>query len=166
MKTTGIIRKIDELGRIVIPKELREILGIKAGDNLSFLVDENRIVLEKYEIMDNLKDKSSYLISCINDLVDAEIFISDKEKFITRGILENMKLPFFMEDLLINRKNYKSLKKEKLTFNEEVLEGYFLIKCLIKDSNPIGVLMLYKKDEILETDEMMAKIIKNIIENS
>lgn len=166
MKTTGIVRKIDELGRIVIPKELREVMGIKSGDNLSFLVDEQRIILEKYEIMDNLKDKSSHIISSVNDLVDASIFISDKEKFLTKGILENKLLPAKFHDLLIARKNYVSKEIERITFGTEVLEGYFLAKCLIKDSNPIGILLLYKRSILLEEDEFFAKIVKNIIENS
>ncbi len=166
MKTTGIVRKIDELGRIVIPKELREVMGIKSGDNLSFLVDEQRIILEKYEIMDNLKDKSSHIISSVNDLVDASIFISDKEKFLTKGILENKLLPAQFHDLLIARKNYVSKEIERITFGTEVLEGYFLAKCLIKDSNPIGILLLYKRSILLEEDEFFAKIVKNIIENS
>ncbi len=166
LKTTGIIRKIDELGRIVIPKELRGVLGIKSGDSLSFLVDDGRIILEKYEAMDNLKDKSTHIISSVNDLVDAAIFISDNEKFLTKGILENKKLPPLFLDLLINRKNYLSKEIERMTFDDEILEGYFLAKCLIKDSNPIGILLLYKRSIPLEQDDLFAKIIKNIIENS
>ncbi len=166
MKTTGIVRKIDELGRIVIPKELRGVLGIKPGDNLSFLVDEERIILEKYEIMDNLKDKSSHIISSVNDLVDASIFISDNEKFLTKGILEGKKLPPLFQELLVARKNYVSKQVEKIAFGDEVLEGYFLAKCLIKDSNPLGILLLYKRSILLEEDDFFAKIVKNIIENS
>jgi AbrB family transcriptional regulator, transcriptional pleiotropic regulator of transition state genes len=50
MKSTGIVRKIDELGRIVLPKELRMTLDIKEKDPLKIFVDEDgRIVLGKYE---------------------------------------------------------------------------------------------------------------------
>lgn len=47
MKTTGIIRRIDDLGRIVIPKELRRNLRIQNGDSLEIFVDLNSIVLKK-----------------------------------------------------------------------------------------------------------------------
>ena len=47
MSTTGIIRRIDELGRIVIPKEIRKNLRIKNGDNLEILVDGENITLKK-----------------------------------------------------------------------------------------------------------------------
>lgn len=48
MKTTGIVRKVDELGRIVLPVELRRTQGIAEGDALEIYVEENRIVLQKY----------------------------------------------------------------------------------------------------------------------
>ena len=47
MKTTGIIRRIDDLGRIVIPKELRKSLRIKNGDSLEIFVDQEDIILKK-----------------------------------------------------------------------------------------------------------------------
>ena len=49
MKATGIVRKVDELGRIVIPIELRRNLGIEVRDPLEIYVDEDCIVLKKYE---------------------------------------------------------------------------------------------------------------------
>lgn len=48
MKTTGIIRMVDDLGRIVIPKEIRRSLGIKECDRIEFFVDKENIVLKKY----------------------------------------------------------------------------------------------------------------------
>lgn len=49
MKSTGIVRKVDELGRIVLPIELRRTLNINVKDSLEIFVDENQIVLQKYE---------------------------------------------------------------------------------------------------------------------
>ncbi|MYL43952.1 AbrB/MazE/SpoVT family DNA-binding domain-containing protein [Virgibacillus salexigens] len=49
MKSTGIVRKVDGLGRIVLPKELRKTLGIKVKDPIETLVDKENIVLRKYE---------------------------------------------------------------------------------------------------------------------
>lgn len=49
MKSTGIVRKVDELGRIVIPKELRKTLMIEEGDSLEIYVDGEQIILKKYE---------------------------------------------------------------------------------------------------------------------
>ena len=49
MKTTGIVRKIDDFGRFVFPAELLRKLNIKAGDPLEIFVDEKRIYLKKHE---------------------------------------------------------------------------------------------------------------------
>lgn len=49
MKSTGIVRKVDELGRIVLPIELRRTLDIDIKDSLEIYVDDSRIILKKYE---------------------------------------------------------------------------------------------------------------------
>ena len=49
MKSTGIVRKVDELGRIVLPIEIRKVLGIREKDAIEIFTDSNRIVLQKYE---------------------------------------------------------------------------------------------------------------------
>ena len=49
MKSTGIVRKVDELGRIVLPIELRRTLGIDEKDSLEIYVDGNSVILRKYQ---------------------------------------------------------------------------------------------------------------------
>lgn len=64
MKSTGIVRKVDELGRIVLPIELRRTLDIAEKDSLEIYVDESTIVLKKYEpaciFCDNAKNIINY----------------------------------------------------------------------------------------------------------
>lgn len=50
MKTTGIYRRIDNLGRIVIPKKIRKALGIKEGDSIEIFVNRNAIILRRYDV--------------------------------------------------------------------------------------------------------------------
>ena len=52
MKATGIVRRIDDLGRIVIPKEIRRNLGIREGEAMEIFLENNRICLEKYSTSD------------------------------------------------------------------------------------------------------------------
>ena len=49
MKSTGIVRKVDDLGRVVIPMELRRTLGIEEKDGLEIYVDQDKVILRKYE---------------------------------------------------------------------------------------------------------------------
>lgn len=64
MKSTGIVRKVDELGRIVLPIELRRTLGIEAEDRIEIFVDGESIILRKYQpaciFCDNAKDIINY----------------------------------------------------------------------------------------------------------
>lgn len=48
MSSTGIVRKIDDLGRVVIPKEIRKYIGIKDGDSLEIFINKGEIILRKY----------------------------------------------------------------------------------------------------------------------
>lgn len=52
MKSTGIVRKVDELGRVVLPIELRRSLNIDVKDSLEIFVDDERVILKKYEPAD------------------------------------------------------------------------------------------------------------------
>ena len=56
MKSTGIVRKVDELGRVVIPIELRRTLGIAEKDSLEIYVDDDQIILKKYQATDDLSN--------------------------------------------------------------------------------------------------------------
>ena len=64
MKTTGIVRKVDELGRIVLPIELRRTLGIEEKDRIEIFVDGESIILRKYQpaciFCDNARDIINY----------------------------------------------------------------------------------------------------------
>ena len=77
MKSTGIVRKVDELGRVVIPIELRRTLGIEVKDALEIYVDGERIILKKYEPAcifcgnaDNVKHFGGRIVcrECINQM--------------------------------------------------------------------------------------------------
>lgn len=79
MKSTGVVRKVDELGRIVLPAEIRKILDINAKDAVEFFMDGDRIVIQKYQpscIFCNNTDDVVYfngkLIckNCVNTLKD------------------------------------------------------------------------------------------------
>ena len=56
MKATGVVRRIDDLGRIVIPKELRRTMRIREGDSLEIFIDGEKIMLKKYSPVQNVND--------------------------------------------------------------------------------------------------------------
>ena len=51
MKATGIVRRLDDLGRLVIPKEIRKQYHLKEGDSIEFYIENEKIILEKYDVL-------------------------------------------------------------------------------------------------------------------
>lgn len=67
METTGIIRKIDDLGRIVIPREVRKRLEIREGQSMEILTDdEGRVILQKYRYKEEIYGKTGQQDDCIS----------------------------------------------------------------------------------------------------
>lgn len=72
MKATGVVRKVDDLGRVVVPKEVRKVMGIASGDPLEIYVDNDCIVLKKYDAvgdMEQLLDKVERDIQMMSGLL-------------------------------------------------------------------------------------------------
>ena len=70
MKTTGIIRRIDDLGRLVIPKELRRSLRIKNGESLEIFVEGEDIILKKYSPMESIEEAASKYVDSFNKVIN------------------------------------------------------------------------------------------------
>ena len=76
MKATGIVRRIDDLGRIAIPKEIRRRMGIREGDAMEIFLEDNRICLEKYGISEeDLAIRCHRYISSMGDYIRTIFFI-------------------------------------------------------------------------------------------
>ena len=76
MKATGIVRRIDDLGRIAIPKEIRRSMGIREGDAMEIFLEDNRICLEKYGISEeDLAIRCHRYISSMGDYIRTIFFI-------------------------------------------------------------------------------------------
>lgn len=67
MRATGVIRRIDDLGRIVIPKEIRRSLNIKEGDPLEIFTDQEYVCFKKYSKADIINDNIEIIINAIRN---------------------------------------------------------------------------------------------------
>lgn len=70
MKSTGIIRRVDDLGRIVIPKEVRRQLKIREGDPMELYMDENTVIFKRYDPSQSVKATLATLKNAIRDEPD------------------------------------------------------------------------------------------------
>ena len=161
MKSTGIVRKIDELGRIVIPKEIRNVLGIHSNDDLEIFIDDMKIVLTKYEKSDNILNYSNNVVKIIDEKLNIKVFVTNKEKIITAGNFKNKELDTNLLELIEDRKRYESINKE--TINK--ISGYFVIYPIIVESDILGLLMFAKETVFTNEEKVLTNIILKLIEN-
>ena len=83
MKATGVVRRIDDLGRIVLPKELRRTMRIKEGESLEIYTDgTDRIILKKYSPVQNVNDFVEEFVESLYASNKKDIIITDNEKVI------------------------------------------------------------------------------------
>lgn len=165
MKATGIVRRIDELGRVVIPKEIRRTLRIREGDPLEIFVDrEGGVILKKYSPIGELEDFAKEYAESIHRSVGRIVAICDTDCVIAasgagRKELEGQAVNESMERILASRKTVKAelANNESLIpiTTESATAGFTaeLIVPIVSSGDPIGaVIMLSKENGAMFTD--------------
>ena len=104
MKSTGVVRKIDDLGRLVIPKELRKTLKVNEGDSLEIFVDDSSIILKKYSVFDDSISISKKLVDSFYKVFKSSVLITDKYKVIASS--SNIDGKYYNCELTSSIKNY------------------------------------------------------------
>lgn len=79
---SGMVRKIDELGRIVIPKEIRKSLKLNTGDVVEIFVENNKIYLKRFSTLFGLQEELFNIAKIINELCNCSILFIDDDKII------------------------------------------------------------------------------------
>ena len=152
MKDTGVIRKIDELGRIVIPKEIRRSLGIRDGENLEIFVSSDGICLQKHSRLLNYQELANQLCLFSYEIMNYKILIFDREEVIAsfQNEYKHISINSKLSKLLENRETYESMSKEKIL--EEVESSYYFIYPLIISTDVVG-LMMFLSDSTFSTEQ-------------
>ena len=168
MKQTGVTRKIYELGRIVIPKEIRKNLGIRDGEALEIFTSEDSIILKKYFEVRKYEDLSSKLCELIKNIYNVDLVITDREKVITSSnkyIVENTKLNNKFLELIDNREMF--ISKELSTINLGIdICGYFTLIPIIASSDSLGLVIIISDNanDYSSLGKLLAKIIADKID--
>ena len=158
MKATGVVRRIDDLGRVVIPKEIRKVHRIKEGDPLEIFTDkEGEIILKKYSPIGELTEfastyadtisKTTGHIACITDK-DTVIAVAggSKKDFLEKGLSKEL------EEVLDNKEVFKSKDNNEISIpitNSEGRERIYnsqVIYPIITDGDVIGSVILLSKE--------------------
>ncbi len=82
MRTTGITRRIDELGRVVIPKEIRRNMRLREGEEMEIFVDDNKLVLQKFSSLSNLKTYADAIADNLAAITNCTVLVTDTDEVV------------------------------------------------------------------------------------
>jgi stage V sporulation protein T len=86
MKSTGIVRRIDDLGRVVIPKEIRKKMGVREGDPMEIFIEGRKLVIEKYFPMGQYTEQAAEYVRSFQSVTQRYVFVTDTEKIIASSL--------------------------------------------------------------------------------
>jgi len=164
METTGVVRRIDELGRVVIPKEIRRTLGIKDGASLEFYVEKDMVALKKHSTMNNLIELSNIYSDTVYDAIRKELFITDRDNIVScpnnrKKEFLNKQISKYLEECIIKRSKIKEedLKTLFLTVDKSI-DCHYILTPIVANGDVIGLVILVDENKIDETDKKIVDI--------
>jgi AbrB family transcriptional regulator (stage V sporulation protein T) len=168
MKATGIVRRIDDLGRVVIPKEIRRTLRIREGDPLEIFTDrEGEIILKKYSPIGELGQFAKQYADSLAQTTGYIIAISDKDQFVAAS--GSMKKEIIskpitrdLEEVINERENILASKEDKsfikIVADDENDYTYQVIYPIISEGDAIGSVIMLTKDPKVKFGEVETKL--------
>lgn len=164
MKATGIVRRIDDLGRVVIPKEIRRTLRIREGDPLEIFVDrEGEVILKKYSPISELSDFAKEYAEALYDSLGSPVLICDRDTVITvaggsKKEQLNKSISTTVEKIMEERSSVLHDKKGNASFVDGVEEevSSYTVAPIVANGDPIGSVIIYSKERTLTEVEHKA----------
>ncbi|TDF91590.1 stage V sporulation protein T [Paenibacillus piri] len=166
MKATGIVRRIDDLGRVVIPKEIRRTLRIREGDPLEIFVDrDGEVILKKYSPIGELGDFAKEYAESLYESTNHTTMISDRDTIIAvagaskKDYLEKQ-IGSLVESCMENRKSAMESNSGQYEVIKDVSETYssYVVAPIVAGGDPIGSVVLFNKDENVKMGQMEMKM--------
>lgn len=169
MKATGIIRRIDDLGRIVIPKEIRRTMRIHDGDTLEiFTSNDGEVVFKKYSPVGEMSHLAEEYADVLYKSGGAPVLICDKDQVVAaagipkKEVLERRVSPL-MEDCMKSRKviSYKGETDDQIRPVEGVERHVLVSYPILSSSDVCGAVMYVSNDQQMQTDVTKSKLIES-----
>ncbi len=168
MKATGIVRRIDDLGRVVIPKEIRRTLRIREGDPLEIFTDrEGGVILKKYSPIGELTDFSKEYAESLQQAIGHIVLISDKDTFVSasgapkKDYLDR-KISTELEGIMDGRKATLIVENGKtIPLHNDEENGVYsnqVIAPIIAEGDAIGAVLILSKTADEKFGELELKL--------
>ena len=164
MEASGIVRRVDDLGRIVIPKEIRSNLRIKSGECLEIYTVDDKIFLKKQDMISKYTDYFEKMLEAFSKTLKINILLTDTDKVIFSlgegsSIYLNKELDNTIYNIILER-NQKKLDNVQF-FNDK---SNILIQPLVVGGDVIGsTIFVRKNNEFSEIDTKIMDIVDNLL---
>ncbi len=164
MKATGIVRRIDELGRIVIPKEIRRVLRIREGDPIEIYTDEDGIVLKKYARIRELGDYADTYCQALNGALGLSAAVTDTEtvRFAAGPLKKRLMNAKLSEGLIERMRSRKTLLSPEgfQAFDDDSPALRLAAVPIIQSGDVMGSVLLITDEARLRLSETELSILK------
>ena len=169
LKATGIVRRIDDLGRIVIPKEIRKTMKIHEGDPLEIYVEgnEEQVVLKKYTPMASIKDAATTYCNTLAELTGLMVCITDKKQIIeaSSGVRKDMlshELNDDMLEILRDRGMWTTKQNATRAIIVQDKYNYFAqaVQPIIVDTDIVGSIIMFSIEPTKNIGQMELKLLE------
>lgn len=161
MKATGIVRRIDDLGRVVIPREIRQTLKIREGDPIEIYIDKNGgIMLKKYSPVGEIGDFATEYADSLFEAVGHIVLITDRDSVVacagcSKKAFLGKTIGSYVDKLLENRKTI-------LAKGNEIVESFnfslAVIAPVVVEGDIVGSVILCSREEVVVMGEMEKKL--------
>ena len=171
MKTTGITRRIDELGRIVIPKEIRKTLRIKDGESLEIYVENENIILKKYSIMKKLVDFAQDMTDAVYAFNKHSIVVVDNDTVLAvsgplKKSLLNKAIGPELEHIILKREMVIEKHKSINLIEKSLINASYAINPIIVSGDAIGAVIILSETELIDdVDLKIVQIVAKFLNN-
>ena len=157
MQTTKIIRRIDELGRIVVPKEIRRTLKLRTNDTLEIFSEGDTLILKKYSPYHSEYDTCVCLTAGLKNITKREVIITDTQKVICSSIAGVEGCILSQKTLELSGRSFDSQNEIIQPITERSFDFSSQIILPIFNSELIGYIILFG-DEISDYDKRLAEL--------
>lgn len=150
MKATGIVRRLDDLGRLVIPKEIRKQYRLKEGDSIEFYIEDDKIIIQKHDVMSRHIEEIKIMCETLESMYENTVLFIQEDWIAT----QSKKL----KDTFVTKTKIRRVQEfsNELIYDEDEKEYNGLIYPVVSYGDWYGAFVILFEKRKVEKDELSA----------
>ncbi len=174
MKATGIVRRIDDLGRVVIPKEIRRTMRIREGDPLEIYTSkEGEVIFKKYSLMGGVDEFAAQICETLSKTTGVSVAVTDRDSVIAaagsaRRDLIGKRISTELEQIMEDRAIYRAQEGKRSVYVTDTLDRCCaaIAAPIISEGDALGLVLFVENEgesHVGETEYKLAQAIASFL---